>query len=123
MRLFCLRHLFLIFSFCLIATSSYVLFDLLDIDGSDFKEYTRVGGFEAVMPASSAESKPSAVEIPPPWPEVPRTILLTASNLTSPAIRPVLPSISRYLIVYIRKATQGESASLPRGNDPARRSV
>ena len=123
MRRFCHRHLPLIYSFCLIATSSYVLFDLLDIDGSDFKEYTQVGGFEAVMPASSGESKPSAVEISPLWPVVPRTLLLTASNLTSLAIRPVLPSISRYLIVHTRKATQRESASLVRGNDPARRSI
>ena len=123
MRRFCLRHLLLIFSFCFIATSSYVLFDLLDIDGSDFKKHNQVGGFEAVMPASSGESKPSAVEISPSWPEVPRTVLLTVSNLTSLAIRPVLPSISRYLIVHTRRAAQRESASLAPGNDPARRSV
>ncbi len=123
MRRFCLQHLSLIFSFCFIATSSYVLFDLLDIDGSDFKQYTQVGGFEAVMPASSGESKPGAVEISPPWPEVSRTILLTVSNLTSLAIRPALRSTSRYLIVHTRKATQRESASSQRGNDPARRSV
>ena len=123
MRRFCLRHLSLIFSFCFIATSSYVLFDLLDIDGSDFKEYTQVGSFEAVMPASSGESKPSAVEISPPWPELSRTVFFTGPNLTSLAIRPVLPSISRYLIVHIRKTTQRESASRARGNDPARRSV
>ena len=121
MRRFFLRHLFLIFSFCLIATSSYVLFDLLDIDGSNFKEHVQVLGFEAVMPASSGESKPSAMEDSLPWPDVSRPLLFTASNLTSLAIRPALPSISRYLIGHTRRTIQRESSSPACGTDPAKR--
>ena len=121
MRLFCLRHLFLIFAVCLIATSSYVLFDLLDIDGSNFKEHAQVCGFEAVMPACGGEIRSPATNSPAPWPAPSHALLFTAACLASFAPRPFLSSISRYLASHTRKDTKRESASLERGNDPARR--
>ena len=123
MRRFCHRHLPLIFSFCLIATSSYVLFDLLDIDGSNFKEHVQVLGFEAVMPACSGEIRAPATNHPAPWREFSRGLLVTASRHTSLAPRLVCPSIPRYLTVRICKTIQRGSSSSARGSDPARRSL
>ncbi len=123
MRRFCIRHLSVIFSLCLIATSSYVLFDLLDIDGSDFKEYAQGCAFEAVMPASSGETKFTATDNPPPWPLVSRAPLFTTARMGALAPRPAPHSISRCFIVHIHKALQRESTSLARGSDPAKRSA
>ena len=123
MRRFCLRHLSSIFCLCLIVTSSYVLFDLLDIDGSSFKEHAQVCGFEAVMPTCSGEIRPPATKDHAPWTESSRTLLYNGGRLTSLASRLVLRSVSRDLRVHIRKATQREPASLARGSDPARQSV
>ncbi len=123
MRLFCLRHLFLIFTVCLIATSSYVLFDLLDIDGSNFKEHVQVLGFEAVMPACSGETKPPATEKLTPWPALSRAFLLTSVRLTSPAPNRALSPISHYLTAHIRRTIQRDSSSPARGTDPAKRSA
>ncbi len=123
MRRFCLQHLSSIFCLCLIVTSSYVLFDLLDIDGSSFKEHAQVCGFEAVMPTCSGEVRPPATNDPAPWTESSRALLYNGGRLTSLGPRPALVSVSRDLRVHTRKATQREPASLARGSDPARRSV
>jgi len=123
MRRFCLRHLFVIFFISLIATSSYVLFDLLDIDGSNSREHARACGFEAVMPACSGEIRPTDTKNPAQWPDLLRAPLFTAAHLTSTATRPVPPQIFRYLTFHIRKFTQRESASLERASDPAQQSV
>ncbi len=123
MRRFCIRHLSAIFSLCLIATSSYVLFDLLDIDGSEFKEYAQGCAFVAVMPASSGETKLTATDNSSPWPSVSRAPLFTTVRMRSVVPRPAPHSISRCLIVHIRKALQRESTSPARESDPARRSA
>lgn len=123
MRRFCLRHLSSIFCLCLIVTSSYVLFDLLDIDGSSFKEHAQVCGFEAVMPTCSGEVRPPSTKDHALWTESSRTLLYNGGRLTSLGPRPALVSVSRSLRVHTRKATQREPASLARGSDPSRRSV
>ena len=123
MRRFCFRHLFSILAVCMITTSSYVLFDLLDIDGSRFKELTQVCGFEAVMPDSGEEIKPPTAytSAPPPGPL--RGLLFTATRYNFFASRPTLPATPSYRIVHTRNATQPESASSTPGNEPAQRSV
>ena len=121
MRRFFLRHLFLIFSFCLIATSSYVLFDLLDIDGSNFREHAQVCSFEAVLPACSGETNPPATEKLTPWPALSRAFLLTSVRLTSPAPNRALSPISHYLTAHIRRTIQRDSSSPARGTDPEKR--
>lgn len=107
----------------MIATSSYVLFDLLDIDGSRFKNLAQVCGFEAVMPDSSGEIKSPTAHTPAPPPGPLRGLVFTAMSYHSLASRPTLPSTSSYRIVHTRNATQSESASPGRGSEPAQRSV
>lgn len=121
MRRFCSRHLFLLFAVCIIATSFYVLFDLLDIDGSRFKERGQVCGFEAVMPDCSEEIKSPTANTPAPSPGSLRGLLFAAMHYNAPASRPTLPSILSYHIVHTRNATQSESASPTRGSEPAQR--
>lgn len=121
MRRFCLRHLFLIISACMIATSFYVLFDLLDIDGSRFKERGQACGFEAVMPDCSEEIKSPTANTPAPSPGSLRDLLFATMDPYSFASRPRLPSTSSHYIVHTRNATQSESASPTQGSDPAQR--
>lgn len=123
MRRFCLQHLFVIFSLCLVATSSYVLFDLLDIDGSNLKEHARVCGFEAVLPAYSGEIKLAGTSNPAPRPTTSPALLFTVARFSPFGLRAVLPSIPRSLVLRIRRAIRVESTSLARGSDPASRSV
>ena len=124
MRRFCLRHLILIFAFCSIATSSYVLFDLLDIDGSNFKEHAQVCGFEAVMPPPcGGEIRSPATAHPAPWLGFSRGLVFSVARLTSLAPCHVPPSIPHFLTVCTRNAIQRESTSSPGGSDPARRSA
>lgn len=121
MRRFCFRHLFSILAVCMIATSSYVLFDLLDIDGSRFKELAQVCGFEAVMPDSGEEIKPPTAYTPVHQPGPLRSLLPTAMHYFALASRPILPSISSDRLVHTRNATQSESASPAQGSEPAQR--
>jgi len=124
MRRFCFRHLFLIFAVCMTATSSYVLFDLLDIDGSGFKELTRGCSFEAVMPDCSGEIKSPTANTPAPPPGPLRSLLFSATRYNFLASRPTLPSTSSsYRLVHTRNATQSESASSAQGSEPAQRSA
>lgn len=123
MQQFCLRHLFLIFFACTITTSSYVLFDLLDIDGSRFKELGQVCGFEAVMPDCSGEMKSPTAHTPTPPPGSLRSLLFTAMRDNALASRPMLPSTSSYYLVHTRNATQSESTSPGQGSEPAQRSA
>jgi len=121
MRRFCFRHLFSILAVCMIATSSYVLFDLLDVDGSRFKELAQVCGFEAVMPDSGEEIKPPTAYTPAHQPGPLRSLLFTAARYLAPASRPTLPSTSSHHIVRTRNATQSESISPGLGSEPAQR--
>ena len=123
MRRFCLRYLFVIFTSCLVVTSSYVLFDLLDIDGSLFKAQVFVTGFEAVMPACSGDIKPLVPASSMPERTSSHGPVFTGARLIISSPRPFLPSISRSLTIYVRKASRVESSSLARGSDPASRSV
>jgi hypothetical protein len=123
MRRFCFRHLFLIFAVCMIATSSYVLFDLLDIDGSRFKNLAQACGFEAVMPDAGGEIKSPTAHTPAPPPGPLRNLMFTATGYRSLASRPTLLSTSSYRIVHARNATQSESASPGGEIEPAQRSV
>ena len=115
-------HLSVIFACCLVATSSYILFDLLDIDGSDFKHHALASGLEAVMPASNGEGKPTALETVAPQPAFLLASLL-AARLPVLASRPVPSPLLCYITVPPRRAQQRESTSLAREGDPARRSV
>lgn len=119
MRSFCFRHLFAFFAVCMIATSCYVFFNLLDIDGSRFKERGQACGFEAVMPDCSEEIEPPAAYTPAPssWPL--HSPLFTATDYSSLTSRPAIPSTSSYRIVYARNATRSESASPAQGSEPA----
>ncbi len=122
MRRFLIAHLSVIFACCLVATSSYILFDLLDIDGSDFKDHAQVGGLEAVMPASAGQSRPTSLDT-----VAPRTAFLHGSllpmRLPVLASRPTPSQLSCRLAVLPRKAQQRESTSVAREGDPARRSA
>ncbi len=122
MRRFLIPHLSVIFACCLVATSSYILFDLLDIDGSDFKDQAQVSGLEAVMPASGGGSKPTALDT-----VAPRSAFLCGSLLAARlpvlASRPVPSPLPCHFAVLPRKAQQRESTSLAREGDPARRTV
>ena len=121
MRRFCSRHLFLIFAVCMTATSFYVLFDLLDIDGSRFKELAQVCGFDAVMPDSGEEIKPPTAYTPAHQLGPLRNLLPTATHYFALASRPTPPSTSSYRLVHTRNATQSESASPAQGSEPAQR--
>lgn len=122
-RRFCFRHLFAFFAVCMIAASSYVLFNVLDVDGSRFKERTQVCGFEAVLPDSSEEIKSPAAYTPAPSPGSLRSPLFTATAYRTLASRPMIPSTSSYRIVHTRNAIQSESASPTQGSEPAQRSA
>lgn len=114
-----LRHLSTIFVCCFIATSSYVLFDLLDIDGSNLQIYSQFCG-EAVISASGQVSKPSEVDVPTPNLAFPRSLLLAQGHLALLALRPTLPTIFFQFSVFPRKATRLQSPSLDCETDPAR---
>lgn len=117
------RHLFSFFAVCMIVTSSYALFNVLDLDGSRFKELAQACGFEAVMPDSSGEIKsPAAHTLAPPLGPL-RGLLFTATGYRSLTSRPTIPRPSSYRIVHTRKATQSESASPAQGSEPAQRSA
>lgn len=123
MQRFFLRHLSVIFSLCLITTSSYVLFDLLDIDGSNLKEHSQVCGFEAVLPPCGGEIKPAATNNPTPWPAIPRGVSLSELRCATHAFLPVARSVSSCPSTHIRKVPRREPTSSARGSDPARRSA
>ena len=123
MRGFCLRHLFLIFSLCLITTSSYVLFELLDVDGSHFREHAPICSFEAVLPACGGEFKPASSHSLAPWQTFSDGLSISARRLTTVTLRPIPFPASRCLIVHTRMASERGSPSLALGSDPARRSA
>lgn len=121
MRRFCFRHLSPIIAVCMIATSFYVLFDLLDLDGSGFEQTGQTCGFEAVMPDCGGEIKSPTANTPVLLPGSLRSLLFAAMHYNAPTSRPTLPSILSYRIVHTRNATQSESASPTQGSDPAQR--
>lgn len=123
MRCVGFRHLFSFFAVCMIVTSSYVLFDVLDVDGSRFKELAQACSFEAVMPDSSEEIKSPAAHIPAPPLGPLCGLLFTVTGYSSLTSRPTIPSPSSYRIVHPRKATHSESASPAQGSEPAQRSA
>ncbi len=122
MRRFLIPHLPVIFACCLIATSAYILFDLLDIDGSDFKDHGQLSGLEAVMPTSSGEGKPTALDTGAFRLASPRGSLLDA-RLPVLAYCPVPSLLFWHFVALPRKAQQRESTSLAREGDPVRRSA
>lgn len=107
----------------MIATSPYVLFNVLDLDGSRFKELAQACGYEAVMPDSSGEIKSPAAHTPVPSLGPLRGLLFTATDYSSLTSRPTTPLPSSYRIVHTRKTTHSESASPAQGSEPAKRSV
>ncbi len=119
MRHVSFRNLFSFFAVCMIVTSSYVLFNVLDLDGSRFKELAQACGFEAVMPDSGEEIKSPEAQTPAPSLGSLRGLLFTATGYSSLTSRPTIPSPSSYRIVHTRKATQSESASPAQGDEPA----
>jgi hypothetical protein len=122
-RRFCFRHLLSIFAVCMIATSSYVFFDLLDIDGSRFKDLAQICSLEAVMPDASGEIKSPTAHTPAPSPGFLRDLLFAATSSSALVSRPALPLTYHYHIVHTRNATQSESASYGGGIEPAQRFV
>ncbi len=123
MRRFFLQHVFLIFSVCMIATSSYVLFDLLDIDGSQSRGLAQACGFEAVMPDASGEVKLPTAHAPAPPLGPLRDLLFTAIHYNSPTSCVTLPSPFSSRTVHTRNATQSDFASPAQGSEPAQRFV
>lgn len=121
MRRFCFRHRSSIVAVCMVAMVSYVLFELLDIDGSRFKGLAQVCGFEAVMPDSGEEIKSPTAYTPAPQPGPLCSLLPTATHSFALASRPILPSTSSYRLVHTRNATQSESPSPAQGSEPAQR--
>lgn len=117
------RHLFSFFAVCMVVTSSYVLFNVLDLDESRFKELAQACGFEAVMPDSSGEIKSPAAHTPAPSLGPLRGLLFTATGYSSLASRLTIPLPSSYRIVHTRKTTHSESASPAQGSEPAQRSA
>jgi len=113
------RHLYVIFVFCLIATSSYVLFDLLDIDGSNFKAHEQLCG-EAVVSTPGGVGKPAEVDAPTPRLAFSRGLSLAEGRLALLALRPALPTGFLHYTVLPRKATQRTSTSLACEGDSAR---
>ncbi|CBE67545.1 exported protein of unknown function [Candidatus Methylomirabilis oxygeniifera] len=117
------RHLFSFFAVCMIVTSSYVLFNVLDLDGSASRERAQACGFEAVMPDSSGEIKPPAARTPASSLGSLRSLLFTATDYSSLTSRLTIPLPSSYRIVHTRKTTHSESASPAQGSEPAQRSA
>lgn len=106
----------------MLATSSYVLFDLLDIDGSQLRQHAPVSGFEAVMPDASGEIKSPIATAPVPAPEPLRNLWFTPVSDTALTSRSILSSSTSILrIVRTRNATGSESASSMQGSEPAQR--
>jgi len=104
----------------MIATSSYVLFDLLDIDGSGLRQHAPACGFEAVMPDCGGEIKSSVATTPTPLPEPLHNLLLIMTLYAALASRSILAasfSISR--VIRTRNATRSEFASSTLGGEPA----
>ncbi len=116
---FFLRHLSVIFVCCFIATSSYVLFDLLDIDGSNSQAHTQLCG-EAVTSTPGEVSKPAKVDAHTARVAFPRAPLLAEGRLTLVALRPAPPQIFLHLTVLPRKAAQRKSTSPGCESDPPR---
>lgn len=117
------RHLFSFFAVCMVVTSSYVLFSVLDLDGSRFKELAQACGFEAVMPDSIGEIKSPASHTPAPSLGPLRGLLFTATGYGSLTSRPTIPLPFSHRIAHTRKTTHSESASPAQGSEPAQRSV
>ncbi len=115
MLCFCRARLFRIGSALLIALSSFVLFDLLDIDGSNFKpstEFCTVGEDPA---ANDEVTKAPAQDLPVRWLAIARTRPLASIALLEGGASRRLPALG----VRPRRATAQEGAPADRDSDPA----
>lgn len=120
-RHFCRRYLSVILTACLIATSTYVLFEVLDLDGAAFEETGQTSGFEAVVPDCGGEIKSPALNTPVPLPQPLCNFSFTTVRYESLAFHPRFSLIPGYYTVHTRNATRSESASPPGESEPAQR--
>jgi hypothetical protein len=123
MRLSLRSHLRLAGTICLIAVSAYVLFDLMDIDGSDFGSAGEVCLLGAESSAGEKEGKCTWKAIPGARRAPPR--LLPAGLQLSSAGLPLVSDCrnSSCLAVRPRHDTSQETTVPEEGSDPPKRSA
>src|SRR5262245_2676327 len=123
MHVFFRSHLRLAGTICLVAVSAYILFDLMDIDGSNYAKPGEVCLIGAQSSAGEEEGKYAWKPVPGAWHAPPRVLPLALRR--SVADLPLVSDCrnSSYVAVRPHHVTSQETGVPEEGSDPARRSA